>query len=225
MILRSDLKTASWSFWTSLIFIGILASLHILKSKIDPSWNFISEYQVGAFGWLMSLAFLSLAMSCIFLSLALWRELNIAGKIGIIMLMLSAIGMIIAAIFKTDPLDTSPELVTQSGKLHQLGAMLDQIPFAAILISIALFRKKGWQVNRWSLIIALILVWFGFIYFVASIRAQFPADGKFGPNVLVGWQNRIMIVTQALWLIIVSKEVNKMTATINKHSGFIKQFE
>lgn len=225
MILRSDLKTAGWSFWMSLTFIILLALLHVLKSEIDPSWNFISEYQVGAFGWLMSLAFLALAMSCIFLSLALWRELNLAGKIGVVMLMLSATGMIIAAIFKTDPLNTTPELVTQSGKLHQLGAMLDQIPFAAIFISIALFRKKEWPVNRWSLIIAVILVWFGLIYFVASIRIQFPSDGKFGPNVLVGWQNRIMIVTQALWLMIVSKEVNKMTATINNHSGFVKQFE
>ena len=61
------------------------------------------------------------------------------------MLLLSAAGMFMAAIFKTDPLNTSPELVTQSGMLHQWGAMLDQIPFAAVLITIALFRKKGME--------------------------------------------------------------------------------
>jgi hypothetical protein len=38
---------------------------------------------------------------------------------------------------------------------------------------------------------------------------QFPADGKFGPNVLVGWQNRIMIVTQAIWLAIIERQVKK----------------
>ena len=205
----NDAKMTRWSFWAGVTFIVLLALLHVIKSDIEPSWNFISEYQVGRFGWLMSLAFVSLGCSCAFLAIALWKEVNLAGKIGIVMLLLSAAGMFMAAIFKTDPLNTSPELVTQSGMLHQWGAMLDQIPFAAVLITIALFRKKGWNVNRWVLIVSLIFVWFGMIYFITSIRVHFPADGKFGPNVSVGWQNRIMIVTQALWLILVANEVNR----------------
>ncbi len=203
-------RMAVWSFWTGLAFIAILAMLHIIKSDTDPSWNFISEYQVGRFGWLMSVAFLSLSLSCLFLSAILWKVTGLVGKIGTVMLLISAAGMLIASIFKTDPLNTSQELVTQAGKLHQLGAMLDQVPFAAVLITIALFQKKAWPLNRWLLIISLILVWFGFIYFVTSIRINFPADGKFGPSVLVGWQNRIMIVTQALWLVVVSREMNKV---------------
>ena len=210
MLQNNNARMTVWSFITAAAFILILAILHLIKSDIEPSWNFISEYQVGRFGWLMSVAFLSLGLSCVFLSLDLWKDLNLAGKIGLILLLLSAAGMFVAAIFKTDPLNTSPEFVSQSGKLHQLGAMLDQVPFAALLITIAIFRKKQWSVNRWLLIISLILVWFGLIYFVASIRIHFPADGKFGPNVLVGWQNRIMIVTQALWLVAVSKEINRV---------------
>jgi hypothetical protein len=209
MVQGNETRMTSWSLWAGITFITILVMLHVLKPEIDPSWNFISEYQVGRFGWLMSLAFVSLGSSCVFLAISLWKEVNLAGKIGTIMLLLSAIGMFIAAIFKTDPLNTSPELVTNSGMLHQMGAMLDQIPFAVLLITIALFRKKHWQINRWMLIVSLILVWLGTIYFIASIRINFPADGKFGPNVLVGWQNRIMIVTQALWLILVAYEVNR----------------
>ena len=205
----NDVTMTKWSFYAGITFIVLLAMLHVIKPEIEPSWNFISEYQVGRFGWLMSLAFVSLASSCLFLSIGLWKKVNIVGKIGLVMILLSSAGMFIAAIFKTDPLNTSPELVTQSGMLHQWGAMLDQIPFAALLITIALFRKKEWDVNRWLLIVSLIFVWFGMIYFIASIRIHFPADGKFGPNVLVGWQNRIMIVTQALWLILVAHEVNR----------------
>lgn len=210
MFQNNNARMTMWSFVTATVFILILAILHLIKPDIDPSWNFISEYQVGRFGWLMSVAFLCLGMSCIFLSFDLWKELNIAGKIGIILLLLSAAGMFVAAVFKTDPLNTSPDLVSQSGKLHQLGAMLDQVPFAALLITIAIFRKRHWFVNRWLLIVSLVLVWFGLIYFITSVRINFPADGKFGPNVLVGWQNRVMIVTQALWLIVVSKEINRI---------------
>lgn len=202
-------ELTKWSYWTAIGFITILVLLHFIKQDIAPSWNFISEYEIGRFGWLMQIAFFSLALSCIFLVLALWKPLNIVGKIGLIMLMISATGMIIAAICKTDALNTPPDLITQSGKLHQLGAMLDQIPFAAILITISIFRKKEWKINKLLLIITLLLIWSGFIYFVGSIKAQFPADGKFGPNVLVGWQNRLMIVTQALWLAAIATQVRK----------------
>ena len=145
MVQDNDARMTRWSFWAGITFIILLALLHVIKSDIEPSWNFISEYQVGRFGWLMSLAFVSLGSSCLFLAIALWKEVNLVGKIGIVMMLLSSAGMFMAAIFKTDPLNTSPELVTQSGMLHQWGAMLDQIPFAALLITIALFRKKEWQ--------------------------------------------------------------------------------
>lgn len=196
-----------WSSWTALGFIILLALLHLIKPELAPSWNFISEYEVGRFGWVMQLAFLSLGLSCLFMVLALWKPLNLAGKTGLLMLLLSAIGMIIAAVCKTDALNTPVELQTQAGKLHQLGAMLDQVPFAAILITIALFRKKEWKLNRGLLILLMLLVWFGFVFFVGSVKAYFPADGKFGPNVPVGWQNRLMILTQAAWLWITATQV------------------
>ena len=54
------------------------------------------------------------------------------------------------------------------------------------------------------------MVWFGFVYFVASVQIHFPENGKFGPHVSVGWQNRLMILTQALWLIMAAKETIRM---------------
>ena len=199
-------KLINWSFCCSMGFIVILTALHFIKPEIAPSWNFISEYEIGRFGWLMQIAFFYLALSCIFLVLALWKQLNIVGKIGLIMLMIASAGMILAAIFKTDELNTPANLVTSSGRLHQTGAMLDQIPFAAILITIAFFRNKDWQVNSYILIMSLMLVWFGFICFVGSIQEQLPADGKFGPNITVGWQHRLMMITQAVWLAIIGQQ-------------------
>ena len=127
---------------TSAAFIFLLLLLHFIKPELDPSWNFISEYEVGRFGWLMQLAFIAISASCVFLVISLWKHVKIVGKAGLVMLLISAAGMLIAAIFKTDPLNTPHHQLTQSGNLHQIGAMLDQIPFAAILITITLFRKK-----------------------------------------------------------------------------------
>lgn len=125
--------------------------------------------------------------------------------------------MILAAICKTDPLNTPTRLQTEAGRLHQQGAMLDQVPFAAVLITIALYREKELKINSLCLLLMLLLVWFGFVLFVGSIKAQFPADGRFGPKVLVGWQNRIMIITQAMWLIYIPSLVRKKIADLAVH--------
>jgi Protein of unknown function (DUF998) len=39
--------------------------LHVLKPEMDPSWHMISEYALGRHGWIMRLAFISLAISCV----------------------------------------------------------------------------------------------------------------------------------------------------------------
>lgn len=189
------------------MFLVILASLHLIKSGIDPSWNFISEYQVGAFGWLMSLAFFMLAMSCVFLVVALWKYLkSVAGMIGILLLLLTAGGMLTAAFNPTDPINTRPELVTPEGELHQLGAMLDQVPFAAILLTLVLIRKYAyWKSHRKMLIGSTLLVCIGLIAFIASMAIHMPADGVFGPHTPLGWPNRLMISAQAVWLMVMAR--------------------
>jgi hypothetical protein len=79
------------------------------------------------------------------------------------------------------------------------------------LVTIALFKKQNWKTDRSLLIFILVAVWFGFVYFVRSIYVQFPADGKFGPNITVGWQNRLMIITQALWIFLIAFRAQQRT--------------
>ena len=43
--------------------VVLLAALHFIKPELDPSWHFISEYAIGDYGWMMVVAFLSLALS------------------------------------------------------------------------------------------------------------------------------------------------------------------
>jgi hypothetical protein len=200
------------SFWSAGAFLLVLFILHFIKSETDPSWNFISEYQVGSMGWLMSVAFFLLSTSCLFLMIALWEYLkSIGGIIGLFLLLLSATGMMIAAFNPTDPINTPLDKVTSQGELHQMGAMLDQIPFAAILISILLIRKHAfWKANKNSLIAITLLVLSGLILFIVSLAIYMPADRVFGPHVPVGWQNRFMIVTQGMWIMVMTHLANKV---------------
>jgi hypothetical protein len=206
-------KFAKLCKWSALIFIGLFVLLHFIKPELEPSWHFISEYQIGRFGWMMSLAFLSLAVSCLALTVALWPNFNILGRIGLLLLVVTATGMIIAAIFISDPLNAAEE--SEHGRLHQLGAMLDSIPVASILITIGLIHKNNaWRSVKRLLIWSVIMVWMGSILFIASMALLFPADGKFGPDVTLGWQNRVMITVQCLWLIIVANQIIKINGGI-----------
>jgi hypothetical protein len=211
------------SFWAAGSFLVILTGLHFIKPEIDPSWNFISEYQTGRLGWLMSVTFFALSMSCLFLIASLWKYLRSAvGIIGLFLLFLSATGMLIAAFNPPDPINTRPEQVTAQGDLHQTGAMLDQIPFAAILISIALIRNHSyWKENKKILIGSTLLVWMGLIVFIVSMAMYMPTDRIFGPHTPFGWPNRLMISVQAIWLMIVARLAYKNSASVRIEKSMI----
>ena len=51
------------SFAGAATFVVLLAALHVIKAGLDTLWHFISEYAIGDYGWIMVLAFLSLAVS------------------------------------------------------------------------------------------------------------------------------------------------------------------
>lgn len=124
------------SLGAAVAFVVLLAALHVIKPELDPSWHFISEYAIGDYGWVMVLVFLSLALSYVTLFVAIRSQTQtIVGKIGLALLLVSALGLTIAAVFTTDPITASQDAVTTEGSLHNLGGMLGiAMPFAAALI-------------------------------------------------------------------------------------------
>jgi hypothetical protein len=96
------------AFGAAAAFLLLLALLHVLKPEMDPSWHMISEYALGRHGWVMRLALISLATSCVALFI-LWREGFVAGGV---LLAIAGIGMLGLALFATDPITTPRETIT-----------------------------------------------------------------------------------------------------------------
>jgi hypothetical protein len=119
-----------------LVFVLVLVLLHVLRPDLDPSWRFISEYAIGTFGYLMIMAFLSLSAGYVGLFLAIRSQVPTTwGKIGLALLRVSSAGMAIAGVFVTDPITTPATERGMTGRLHEVGALLDLTPLAAPLIS------------------------------------------------------------------------------------------
>ena len=199
---------ARLSLVTAATFLVLLAALHLIKPELDPSWRMISEYEIGDHGWIMRLAFLSLAFSCVALFVAIRSGIRaIGGRIGLALLLVSALGMTIAAIFTTDPITASQDQLTTHGTLHGLGALLGipGFPIAATLISLSLARNPAWFPVRRALLWTVGLVWISLLMFILFMAVRLPqSGGEFGPDVLIGWPNRLFMVANSVWLMAVA---------------------
>jgi hypothetical protein len=205
---------ARLSFGATVLFVLLLAALHILKPELDPSWRFISEYAIGEYGWMMVLAFFFLALSYVMLFIALRSQIqSIIGKVGLGLLLVSAAGLTIAGIFTTDPITTSREAMTTEGNLHSLGGTLGfAMPFASAFISWGLSRLRDWTPARrklfWSAGLALIGFFVSFLWLGAMLS---QSGGHFGPGVLVGWPTRFEMLGYCVWLMVVARQAGRLS--------------
>lgn len=186
------------------VFLLLLGVLHVVKSELDPSWHFISEYAIGRHGWLMVVAFASLGLGCVALFAAIRSQATTkGGRVGLAFLLVAAVGLVIAAAFTSDPVTAVGEEVTTHGTVHGVGTVLGTlgIPIAAVLIARALRRNPRWTDARCPLVAATALALVGFLVFELSFAAMVPGE-ELGPGVPIGWPNRILIVTYAIWLLV-----------------------
>jgi hypothetical protein len=196
------------------LFVLLLLSLHVLEPEFDPTWRFISEYALGPFGWLMHLAFFLLATSLASAGVVLFPSVRsmvskisrLVGYIGLAILGLAAIGILIAAIFRTDPMTTPPAAMTLSGNMHVFGASLDFTPLAALVLSFVLARQPAWRpIRRWLFLTAGVM-----LLAMVAFMLMLPHDGKFGPGVLAGLFGRFLVVSYLGWLLTVGLYILKL---------------
>ena len=190
-------------------FLAILFSLHFIKPEFDPSWRLISEYEVGRFGWLMTLAFVCWGGSVLTLQQAIQTSMRTtSGRIGRWWLGLIGVAMIGAGVFRTTASD-DPNITT-AAILHLAFAAIVVLtfPLAASLVAGTLARHPNWVAVRGWLVGVTIFVWFSLLAFFAwSIVASMihPTAEGFSPQLRLGWPNRFVAVAYSVWLIVVAR--------------------
>jgi hypothetical protein len=176
-------------------FIVILAALHVLEPEFNPP-HLISEYELGRFGWLMSIAFFSLGAASLNLAHALWSRLPFkSGHRALLWLSLIGIAYFSAGIFRPRP-GAHNQLAQIENFLHAVsGAVVmfsSPIVFGlfAMTLSQHAWSSDGAQIMKYF----TILVWLSTFAFIASGFAGIT-------NPLVGgWTNRFVITSYSAWL-------------------------
>lgn len=187
---------------TALVSGGItavlIAILHVLEPEYDPSWRMISEYSLGRHGWVMRLAFVTMAISPAATCVALW-PFGGAWTVGLAVVALGALG---AAFIDADPIMTSRADATRVGRAHtMLGAVcLAGFPPAALLAGIGVAPAFGW-----TLAIASVVPWAGLVWFLIAAS---PAQGQGGsPEVRIGWPDRFCLLAYLAWVVLAAVSV------------------
>ncbi|GAA1822629.1 hypothetical protein GCM10009750_01300 [Agromyces salentinus] len=180
------------------ITAGLIALLHVLKPEYDPSWRMISEYSLGRYGWVMRVAFVTMAICLAATGVALWPF----GGAWTISLAAVAIGALGAAFIDADPIMTPRAQATSVGKAHtMLGAvLLAGFPPAALLAGVGVATALGW-----TLAIASVVPFAGLVWFLIAVA---PAHGQGGsPQIRIGWPDRFCLLAYLAWVVLAALSV------------------
>ena len=199
-----SLAAARLSIATVITYQVTLIALIFIRPDLDPSWHTLSEWAIGPFGWIMSMAFLISAVSYAALFVMLKSQIRgILGRIGLAILLICVIGTTGVGIFTTDPFDATT--LSTTGILHAISGFsaLMLLPFAALLINLSLaFKNPAWATARRALLwtaglplLALAGFWVHLAIFVI------PLEVEYGPGVPLGWPPRFLFLTYMVWLI------------------------
>jgi Protein of unknown function (DUF998) len=202
---REQMRTkATIAVGLCVAFLTILSVLHVLEPEFNPP-HFISEYQLGRFGWLMSFAFFCLGAASLALFAAARQEIHTRpGRIGIWGLLVTGVAYFCAGIFPPDP------KWFVGSVLHGIGGLVVIFgsPIVFTLVSKGFARNEASSTAPRPLLWTAILTWLSLVLFYGSSVA-FRGPPRSG-SIVVGWTNRILITTFVLWFLVAAFHVRSI---------------
>ena len=201
---RIKLHVSKDSISAAFLFCFLLILLHFLEPEYNPLKNLISEYELGKYGWMMSLAFISLGFGVLGMLVATSnKKFTKRGFVSRIIFYIVFIGLIGAGIFYPDTTkNLESSIHTTCGMIVIIG-----FPIAVFYYRKDLIMNAENKVNsRKCINLATIFVFIGFISFMGSIIVLTIISGS-KENLNIGLQNRFMMLTYSMWIIAASWDV------------------
>jgi len=179
-------------------FVAIVVLLHFLRPDMHPFQEFISDYAVGEYGFLMTTAYLAFALGIAALMVSLYQGLPLMPRSWASLVLLSACSVLVtlAGIF---PTDLGGEIATTSGQIHNLASLLFflLLMIAMLVLSIRL-RRAGMLEGRY-----MALLWLSIAAPILLVATFIQWDGAG----LVGLRQRLYVLTVISWLAIMANGV------------------
>ena len=187
-------------FLAFLTIVGIagyllnLAALHFLRTDVNPMVEPVSNYAVGAYGFLSTAANIGSGLAALALTLGLYLSIASPGRsrVGLFLLGLFGVSELLAAIF---PIDVGAQATT-IGIIHNVVGNIAFFGFlaAVILLSWSMGKDEQWRsIRRPALALALVVLGMAVLTIV-------------GANIGIGFGvgQRLFNVTSMGWMLLVA---------------------
>jgi hypothetical membrane protein len=188
---RSASALATISIASSVYAAFALVSLHVLRPDYAPASNFISNYAVGPYGWVMTTWFVAMSGGLLTLTLGLAFSglRSIAALLGMVLLIVASLGLVVSAVYPTDIVAPS----TRSGEIHDISFLVNVscIIIGTVLLSVSFGSHSQWRSYRRTALLLAALIVSAFIVQLLTLHKGMP----------YGLANRLFVVVTLAWLI------------------------
>jgi hypothetical protein len=165
----------------------IIAALHFLRPETNPVLEPISNYGVGPYGFLLTVADIGSGLATLALAVGLYLAVARPGRsyVGLFLLALYGVSELLSGIF---PIDVGAEATT-AGTIHNIVGNISFFcfPIAAILLSLRMGKDEQWRSLRrpalgLSIVVVLTVIltiaganlgiWFGMAQRLANVAVM-----------------------------------------------------
>jgi hypothetical membrane protein len=172
----------------------IFAAFHFVRPDVNPVVEPISNYGVGPYGFLWTVADIGSVVATLALVVGLFLGVVPAARsyVGLFLLGLAGVAELLAGIF---PIDVGAE-VTTAGTIHNIAGNISFFcfPIAAILLSLRMGKDEQWRsLRRPALALSIVVV----LTVILTIT---------GANLGIGYgvAQRIANVAVMVWMFVVA---------------------
>lgn len=150
----------------ALMFLAALVALHLLRTDLSPVADYVSDYANGPYGGLFTSTAIVHGAGNLTMAYGLWHAVarSRAGRWGVVLLAVAALGMVVGGAFPTDPPGATSTTV---GLIHRVAATVAfPVELVAVGVLVEVFRlRPQWREHaRWtraaSVLAAVSLAWF-----------------------------------------------------------------
>lgn len=194
-----------------LLFMLLVAALHILDPGRDPISITVSEYVLGPYGWLLSFAALVFGLGTLTISGTVAAVLpSPRPRAGLMSLTIAGLGMVVVGAFPTDPIDpTDPRFITTAGAIHAAAGIVSFTCFA--VAAPLLTGQIATATNKPGLRKLTILPPIGYLLFWTTGILDNQLGGLLGSRSATGLGERLMAAAFIVWLLAVAINIRRAT--------------
>ena len=198
--MESQRRARLTMFLALLALVGIavkfltIAAFHFLRPDVNPVLEPISNYGVGPYGFLLTVADIGSVLGTLALVFGLYLGIRPPGRsyVGLFLLALYGVSELLAGIF---PIDVGGEATT-AGTIHNIVGNISFFcfPIAAILLSLRMGKDEQWRSFRRPALVLSIVVVLTVILTIAG----------FNLGIGFGVTQRVANVAVLVWMLIVA---------------------